>query len=101
MYSVDCMCFCAGHTKYGYEMILRPFISDANKLYEVHICIHMHMCTFYTPGCGHDNKRREKICTRGNSLAVHSIGGFKVGVGFSLRKCHMCLATKEQLSTKV
>lgn len=36
-----------------------------------------------------------------DTLAAHDIGGFKVGVGFSLRKCRMCLATKEQLSTKV
>ena len=36
-----------------------------------------------------------------DTLAAHSIGGFKVGVGFALRKCRMCLATKEQLSIKV
>lgn len=36
-----------------------------------------------------------------DTLAAHSLGGFKVGVGFALRKCRMCLATKEQLSTKV
>ena len=36
-----------------------------------------------------------------DTLAAHSLGGFKVGVGFSLRKCRMCLATKEQLSLKV
>ena len=36
-----------------------------------------------------------------DTLAAQSIGGFKVGVGSSLRKCRMCLATKEQLSTKV
>ena len=36
-----------------------------------------------------------------DTLAAHSIGGFKVGVGFSLRKCRMCLATQVQLSTKV
>ena len=35
-----------------------------------------------------------------DTLAAHSIGGFKVGVGFSLRKCRMCLATKEKMSTK-
>ena len=52
--------------------------------------------------------RGEKQFVRGgvlfllaDTLAVHSIGGFKVGVGFSLRKCRMCLATKEQLSKKV
>ena len=36
-----------------------------------------------------------------DTLAAHDIGGFKVGVGFALRKCRMCMATKEQLSTKV
>lgn len=36
-----------------------------------------------------------------DTLAAHSIGGFKVGVGFSFRKCRMCLATKSQLSEKV
>lgn len=36
-----------------------------------------------------------------DNLAAHSMGGFKVGVGFSLRKCRMCLATKEQVSKKV
>ena len=36
-----------------------------------------------------------------DTLAAHAIGGFKVGVGFALRKCRMCLATKEQISTKV
>lgn len=36
-----------------------------------------------------------------DTLAAHQLGGFKVGVGFALRKCRMCLATKEQLSVKV
>ena len=36
-----------------------------------------------------------------DTLAAHSIGGFKVGVGFSLRKCRMCLATKDQMSREV
>ncbi len=36
-----------------------------------------------------------------DTLASHSMGGFKVGVGFALRKCRMCLATRDQLSTKV
>lgn len=52
--------------------------------------------------------RGEKQVVRGgvlfalaDTLAAHSIGGFKVGVGFALRKCRMCLATQGQLSTKV
>lgn len=36
-----------------------------------------------------------------DTLAAHSMGGFKVGVGFSLHKCRMCLATADQLLTKV
>ena len=32
--------------------------------------------------------------------AAHSLAGFKVGVGFALRKCRMCLATQSQLSIK-
>ena len=36
-----------------------------------------------------------------DTLAAHDIGGFKVGVGFSLRMCQMCLATKDQISTRV
>lgn len=36
-----------------------------------------------------------------DTQAAHSIGGFKVGVGFSLRKCRNCLATKETMSVQV
>ena len=36
-----------------------------------------------------------------DTLAAHSIGGFKVGVGFALRKCRMCLATQTQAAAKV
>ena len=36
-----------------------------------------------------------------DTLAAHSIGGFKIGVGFALRKCRMCLATQEQAATMV
>lgn len=36
-----------------------------------------------------------------DTLAAHSIGGFKCGFSRALRKCRHCLATHEQLSTKV
>ena len=36
-----------------------------------------------------------------DTQAAHSIGGFKVGVGFSLRKCRTCLATKETMTINV
>ena len=51
------------------------------------------------------NIRGKQIFVRGavlfvlaDTLAAHNI---EVGVGLSLRKCRMCLATKEQLSSKV
>ena len=33
--------------------------------------------------------------------AAHAIGGFKVGVGFALRPCRDCLATKTNMKEKV
>ena len=36
-----------------------------------------------------------------DTLAAHEIGGFKVGVGFALRKCRVCLATDDMIQTKV
>ncbi len=41
------------------------------------------------------------LVTLADTLAAHQLGGFKVGVGFSLRKCRNCMATLEQMSTKV
>lgn len=36
-----------------------------------------------------------------DTLAAHQLGGFKVGVGFSLRKCRHCMATAEDIQSKV
>ena len=36
-----------------------------------------------------------------DTQAAHSLGGFKIGVGFSLRRCRNCLATKECYCSKV
>lgn len=36
-----------------------------------------------------------------DTLAAHQLGGFKVGVGFSLRKCRNCLATAEEMNEYV
>lgn len=36
-----------------------------------------------------------------DTLAAHQLGGYKVGVGFSLRKCRHCMATMEDMQTKV
>jgi len=37
----------------------------------------------------------------GDTLAAHDLGGFKVGVGFSLRICRNCMATKDMIQEKV
>ena len=36
-----------------------------------------------------------------DTQAAHAIGGFKVGVGFALRRCLDCLATAETMSSRV
>ena len=36
-----------------------------------------------------------------DTLAAHAIGGFKVGVGLSFRKCRDCLATAASMASKV
>ena len=36
-----------------------------------------------------------------DTQAAHALGGFKVGVGFSLRRCRNCLATMESYTNKV
>ena len=36
-----------------------------------------------------------------DTVAAHDLGGFKVGVGFALRKCRFCLATNADIQTKV
>ena len=37
----------------------------------------------------------------GDTPASNFIGGFKEGVGFSLRKCRQCYATSSDMSVKV
>ena len=36
-----------------------------------------------------------------DTLGAHQLEGFKVGVGFALCKCRECMATYEDMQTKV
>ena len=36
-----------------------------------------------------------------DTLAAHQLGGFKIGVGFALQKCRQCMATANDIQTKV
>ena len=65
------------------------------------------MLNFYVKGCLLTINDKE-VLVKGAVLAVladtqaaHSLGGFKVGVGFSLCRCRNCLATKDTMSFQV
>lgn len=94
--------------KYGFAQVLQPFIADVNKLRKVSVILYI-LCLSHCilKGCVMKINGRD-ILVKGTVLAVladtqaaHSIGGFKVGVGFSLRRCRNCLATKEYYCSKV
>lgn len=96
--------------KYGHLMVLKPFIRDVNQLSEVRVVSSIIVLEIINLYCiGSNNVYLwDETCSEGavlfalaDTLAAHSIGGFKVGVWFSLRKCRMCLATKEQMSRYV
>lgn len=93
--------------EYGFEAVLQPFINDMNKLRKVHTFVLLSITLFWLQGCLLTINDKE-ILVKGAVLAMladtqaaHAIGGFKVGVGFSLRKCRNCLATKETMSVWV
>ena len=78
-----------------------------NKLRKVHTLVLLSITLFRLQGCLLTINDKE-ILVKGAVLAMladtqaaHAIGGFKVGVGFSLRKCRNCLATKETMSVWV
>lgn len=77
--------------QYGFEKVLQPFIKDANTLSNgVHMNIN-----------GEEKLVRGAVFVMlADTLAAHAIGGFKVGVGFSYRKCRDCLATAASMCSK-
>lgn len=51
--------------KYGFDMILKPFIQEANSLSKVCILAHIEYCCMLHSsivGCCHDNSRSKKVC---------------------------------------
>jgi len=66
----------------------------------------MYECILILQGCPL-TINNEKNVVKGAVLAMladtqaaDSIGGFKIGVGFLLRKCRNCLATKDIMSVR-
>ena len=98
--------------RYTLNDVLKPFIDDLKKL-----------CTISVLACYNTLIRALSIimksglsltigdkmyCFRGTLLAfvgdtpaLSMIGGFKEGVGFAMRKCRHCMATDNQIQTKV
>ena len=37
----------------------------------------------------------------GDTPAINMVGGFKEGVGMAMRKCRHCMATNDEVQTKV
>ena len=97
---------------YGCDALLQPFIKQVNLLGRVN---------FSKPGVSAYNTifslQDEGYCLQlhDEEMVVHGavvsmcgdtpgsnyIGGFKEGVGFSLRKCRVCLATISDMGSKV
>ena len=95
---------------YGYEAILRPFIDDINRLCTVMLyglCIIAIKSIFFQDGftlCRDGIEitlHATLLAFLADTLAAHQLAGFKVGVGWSFRKCRVCLATKEEIQSKV
>jgi hypothetical protein len=77
--------------KYGYNAILRPIISDLQKLELGHLF----------EVCGKERKVFGKVIScAGDTEGQHEWGGFKVGVGFSFQKCRHCQCQFEAMQEK-
>ena len=99
--------------KYGFEAVLKPFIDDVNILATVshHSIIYSYFAFcpsfFLQHGIeievdGHVRSVKGTVLALlADTLAAHQLGGFKIGVGFSLRKCRTCMATAEDIQNKV
>lgn len=95
-------------TEYGFELVLKPFIKDMNKLSMVNEKLCLNCCSLLNRQ-GYPvnvNGRPMKLVAAvlvmlADTLAAHAIGGFKMGVGFSLRKCRNCLAIQGTMDMEV
>lgn len=76
--------------EYGVHKLLKPFVSDVNKLSSPDGCV------FAINGTEH-RYRGALLAMPGDTLASNFISGFKEGVGFAYRKCRECLATDDEI----
>ena len=74
--------------KYGFERVLQPFVEEMKQLYEG---------MDFLVGDQIVKCRGKVLLCLGDTEGQQQIGGFKVSVGWSLRKCRYCLATAEDV----
>ncbi|XP_066933444.1 uncharacterized protein [Clytia hemisphaerica] len=74
--------------KYGFEAVMKPFLDDMDKLFRGY---------FFTINGKEQLCFGNVILCIGDNEGQHQIGGFKVGIGFALRKCRRCFATAEDI----
>ena len=67
--------------KYGYDAVLKPMLVDIKRLENGHL--------FYVDGEIKVVYGKVVSCD-GDTKGQHERGGFKVGVGFALKKCRLC-----------
>ena len=72
--------------QFGFDAILQNFIQGLKELYDVGIEIF-----------GHGKMFGRLLHFSGDTLAMHTIGKFKEGVGFAHRICLKCYASKDDI----
>ena len=75
--------------KYGINAFLAPFVDDLKKLYCDGIVVLV--------GGEHRTFHGALLAFLADTLAAHTVGGFKGSMSFALRVCRTCMATPEQL----
>ena len=75
-------------SKYGIDAFLKPFVDDLKDLYcdGIPVTFDEKECTFYGA----------LLCFLADTLAAHSVGGFKGSMSFALRICRTCMMTTKE-----
>ncbi len=73
--------------QYSFEKVLEPFINHLNK------AVYVFSLQTAVEWLHSDTMGTIRVA---DTLAAHQVGGFKMGVGWSFRKCRDCLATREE-----
>ena len=79
-------------SKYGINAFLKPFVDELT-------CLRTSGVTVVVNG-GSEVFYGSLFAMLADTLAAHTLGGFKEGMGFSLRMCRLCMATKSNAQVR-